>query len=265
MYTNSVTKFLWAACSHSMLVRLRKQTLPLIMCVLLQGVAYGAGSFTNPPTASFSGSFSFTFSAADLFFLKNGLYKQPNYNNEVYLMPLFSFQVCYIQDTSTGTATVNPGIANLENISNNVKTAIRVVGNGESTKGDDIIMFLPSGDESKTVKILDIVTCFSGDKLKYNSNFKADTYSGTKIDNNKTGTLNHYTVTPVTVPASASDATQSSTAYFVYDKTTFQSGCVDDDGNSGLITIQGYAYMQDLIENPGLTYTMQSDLTIEIT
>ncbi|MEC8882446.1 MAG: hypothetical protein VX737_04110 [Pseudomonadota bacterium] len=263
MYTNSVTKFLWADSSHSMLVRLRKQTLPFIMCILLQGVAYGGFVSTSE---SYDGNFAFTFKESELFFLRNGLYGQPTYNDHVYLMPLFSFQVCYHQGSSSGTATVNPDIADLENSSNIVKTVIRVIGNGESSSGYQDIMFLPSADTGKTVKILNDSECFSNNQLNTSSHFTVTGYDGTKIANDQEGLLKHYTNTSTSVsnPASPSTATASSTDNFVYDKTTF-SGCRDDNDNSGLITIQGYAYIQDLIENPGLTYTMPSNLTIEIT
>ena len=118
-----------------------------------------------------------------------------------------------------------------------------------------------------------IVHVFLNHKLNTSLTFTAEEYVdyvGTKIANTTTGTLNHYTKTSVTNPASPSkDVPSNSTTEFVYNDTSFESGCVDGDGNSGLITIQGHAYMQDLIENPGLTYTMAStmasNLTIAIT
>lgn len=221
---------------------------------------------------SYSGDFHVHVSGDEIAYLQNGM---SSMGNKIYLVPMFSYQVCYDQDSANGSAKVNivtdpwPSMVNGSG-SDSVPIALRVTGNGESSAGVTDILFLPSTtDRDKTIDIHDNVAYNAGTNGQIvTASFSTATYGGTKKAFNEINTLlDHYTNGGVSNPASPSSPAAPSTSQFVFDRTTFNAGsclATNDNTQSGAITITGYAYMKELTENPAQEYTLSSSLQFKI-
>ena len=254
----------------------------LIMISISQ--AWAAADFAVPsggsaPIESYSGNFSTTISGGELLYLQNGIRAQANYGSDVYLLPLFSYQICFSQDQADGAIPVSivnaswPSLLSSQNnISYTVPIALKISGNGLGTSTDtsaDILFLKDSTDAAKTVRILD-ENVFSGDQLNTSAIFAVTTYSGNKkkafndTSSDSDDKLKHFTHGGVTHSTGSSSPTTSSSTQFVRDQTTLTACSAVTGGASAAITITGYAYLLDLIENPAGTYTLSADLQYKI-
>ena len=219
---------------------------------------------------SYSGDFHVHISGDEIAYLQSGM---SSMGNKIYLVPMFSYQVCYEQTSANGAAKVNivkDPWPSMVNGSDSVPIALRVTGNGESSAGVTDILFLPSTtDRDKTIEIHDNVAYNDGSNGQMvTASFSTAQYGGDKKAFNESNTLlNHYTNGGVTDPAGPISPANPSTSQFVFDRTTFNdTSCraINDSNQSGVITITGYAYMKELTENPAQVYTLSSNLQFKI-
>ena len=252
---------------------IQRYTQWISMLIVCTNQAWAVADFATT-NESYSGNFATTISGPELLYLKSGL--GSSYTNDVVLMPLFSYQICFSQDVSTDSLVTTIESAwpvlrqTLSGTDYDVPIALKISGNGQGSAGSQDILFLKDDtDAGKTVRIL-ADSVFSNDQLNTSASFAVTDYTGNKkkaYDDSSTDAddkLKHYTNGGVNYAAGSSGPATASSTQFVRDQTTLTACTAVTGGTTAAITITGYAYLRNLIESPAGTYTLTANLQYKI-